>query len=139
MFTCIIIGYILNKLKKVPENTGTVLSKCEIYFITPALSLSNFIKYCSVQSLQENYKLILYSAGVLAVALIIGTVLSGLFSKDEYKKNIYKYSLTIANYGFMGNAIVPMILGEEMLYKYLLFTLPLSVAVYTWGYFTAFV
>ena len=133
MFTCIIIGYILNKSEKVPENTATVLSKCESYFILPALSLSSFIKYCSVQSLMENYSLILYCVGVLAVAMIIGTVLSGLFSNDAYIKNVYKYSLTIANYGFMGNAIVPMILGEEMLYKYLLFTFPLSMVVYTWG------
>ena len=133
MFTCIIIGYILNKSEKVPENTATVLSKCESYFILPALSLSSFIKYCSVQSLKENYSLILYCVGVLAVAMIIGTVLSGLFSNDAYIKNVYKYSLTIANYGFMGNAIVPMILGEEMLYKYLLFTFPLSMVVYTWG------
>lgn len=133
MFTCIIIGYILNKSEKVPENTATVLSKCENYFILPALSLGSFIKYCSVESLKENYSLILYAVGVLALALIIGTLLSCLFSKDEYKKNIYKYSLTIANFGFMGNAIVPMILGEEMLYKYLLFTLPLSATVYTWG------
>ena len=133
MFTCIIIGCILNKSKKVPENTAVVLSKCESYFILPTLSLSNFIKYCSVQSLKENYRLILYSAGILTLAMIIGTALSGLFSKDEYKRNIYKYSLTIANFGFMGNAIVPMILGEETLYKYLLFTLPLNVAVYTWG------
>lgn len=40
MFTCIIIGYILNKSEKVPESTATVLSKCESYFILPALSLS---------------------------------------------------------------------------------------------------
>ena len=133
MFTCIIIGYILNKSKKVPDNTASVLSKCESYFILPALSLSSFIKHCSVQSLKENYRLMLYAVGVLAVAMIIGTILSGLFSKDGYEKNIYKYSLTIANYGFMGNAIVPMILGDEMLYKYLLFSLPLSMVVYTWG------
>lgn len=133
MFTCIVIGYILNKTKKLPENTGTVLSKCENFFILPALSLNNFIKYCTVQSLKENSKLLLYSVLILVIAMIIGTFLSGIFTKEEYKRNIYKYSLTIANYGFMGNAIVPMILGEEMLYKYLLFTLPLAVAVYTWG------
>ncbi len=133
MFVCIIIGYVLNKSKKTPENTATVLSKCENLFILPALVLNTFMKYCTVQSLKENYKLLLYASAVLAVAIVIAILLAGVFTKDEYTKNIYKYALTFGNYGFMGNAIVPMILGEEMLYKYLLFCLPLSAVVYSWG------
>ena len=133
MFTCIVIGYVLNKTKKVPENTATVLSKCENYFIMPALILNTFIKFCTVQSIRDNYNLILYSSLTLVVAMTIGILLSGLFTKDEYTKNIYKYALSFANFGFMGNAIVPMIFGEEMLYKYMLFTLPMQAVVYSWG------
>ena len=33
----------------------------------------------------------------------------------------------------MGNAIVPAIMGDKMLYNYMLYILPLNVAVYTWG------
>lgn len=133
MFTCIVVGYLLNKSKKAPENTGAVLSKCENYIIIPALVLNTFLKHCTVESLQKNYRLILYSAATVAVAMIIGTILSRAFSKDANIRNIYKYALTIANFGFMGYAIVPMILGEEMLYKYMLYALPLSTVVYSWG------
>jgi predicted permease len=38
----------------------------------------------------------------------------------------------------MGNAIVPAVLGAAdpgILYKYLLFTLPLSVGIYSWGFY----
>ncbi len=133
MFTCVIVGYILNKSKKAPENTATVLSKCENYVIIPALVLNTYMKRHTIETLRVNYGLILYSTITLAAAMVIGSLLSRAFSKDSYTRNIYKYALTIANYGYMGNAIVLMISGEEMLYKYMLYTFPLSLVVYSWG------
>ncbi len=133
MFSCIVIGFILNKRRLTPDNTVTVLSKLENYVIVPALVINTFMRYCTIESLKKEYKFILFSIIILIIAISIGILLSGVFSKDEYEKNIYKYAMSFANFGFMGNAIVPAILGEEMLYHYLLFTLPLNIAVYTWG------
>ena len=48
-------------------------------------------------------------------------------------KNIYTYSLTFGNYGYMGQPIILALFGDRMLYKFLIFCLPLYVAVYTWG------
>lgn len=135
MFVCMLLGFALNKAKLLPENTGTVLSKLENYIFVPALVFSTFMNYCNIDSIRENYLSIVYSLVALAVALAIAIPLSKPFSGgDDYKRSIYKYALTFGNFSFMGNAIVPAILGgEEFLYKYLLFTLPLNTAVYTWG------
>lgn len=133
MFTYIVIGFILKKCKAVPDNTAVVLSRLENCVIVPALIINTFMKYCTVKSLMEEYRLILYCTFVLFVALIIAFPLSGVFAKDEYLRNIYKYALTFANFSFMGNAIVPVILGDDALYRYMLYILPLNAAVYTWG------
>ena len=135
MFACMLLGFALNKTKLLPENTGTVLSKLDNYVFVPALVFSTFMNYCTVDSVKENYLAIVYAIIALAIALLIAIPLSKPFSGgDGYKRNIYKYALTFGNFSFMGNAIVPAILGgEEFLYKYLLFTLPLNTAVYTWG------
>ena len=133
MFICIVIGFILNKKKIVPENTATVLSKLENYVLVPALIINTFMNYCTVASVKEQYSLILFSVIALFIAILIAVPLSKVFTKEEYKRNIYKYALTFGNFGFMGNAIVPAILGDETLYFYMLFTLPLNIAVYTWG------
>lgn len=133
MFLCMLIGFLLNKKKIVPENTATVLSRLENYVLVPALIISTFMKYCTVASLRDQYKLILFCVLALAMGLVLAHVLAPMFEKDDYKKNIYRYALTFGNFGFMGNAIVPAILGEAALYDYMLFTLPLNVAVYTWG------
>ena len=137
MFMCMLIGFVMNKKKLAPENSATVLSKLENYVCVPALLINTFMTRCTIASLKENYTIIIYSIIILAFALVIALPLAKLFAgNDEYKRSIYSYAMTFGNFGFMGNAIVPAILGSidsQILYKYLLFTLPLQTAVNTWG------
>lgn len=133
MFVCLLIGFVLRKKQLLPDNAGTVLSRLETHILGPSLTINTFRRYCTVQSLREQSVYTLTALCVLAVAMIIGIFLGRVFSNDGYRRKIYQYALVFANYGFMGNAIVPAIMGEEMLYPYMLFTLPLNVCVYTWG------
>lgn len=133
MFSFIIIGYLLNKLKILPAETSSALSKLENYVLVPALVMNNFISNCTVTNILKKYPIIIYSIIVLAAALIIATFLSGLITKDDYQKNIYKYALTFANFSFMGTAVIKAIYGDDMLFNYLMFVLPLNLMVYTWG------
>ncbi len=134
MFIFISVGFAAKKTKIVPDNTATVLSKLENYFIVPALVVNTFMNYCNVESIKSEYLLIVYSVIAIVLAIILSFPLSRLFIKDDYyKRNIYKYALTFANFGFMGNAIVPAILGEPQLYRYMLFTLPLNLVCYSYG------
>ncbi len=134
MLICLIIGFILKKFSFLPDNAGAVISKLENYIFVPALIIYTFMTYCTVKSLSEQYSLVLFCLFVLMIALAISIPLSYLFSKnDNYKRNIYKYALSFANFSFMGNAIVPAIMGEEYLYPYMMYLIPLNIAVYTWG------
>lgn len=133
MFTCIIIGFLLNKTGLAPKNTGTVLSKVENYVFMPAQVMVTFMNYCTVQSLAENYRFVLYSLLCLAVSMLVGIPLGNLFSRDGRNRGIYRYALVFANFGFLGNALIPQMLGEEYLYPYLLFTLPINTLAFTWG------
>lgn len=137
MFICMAIGYLLKRLKLIPDSSGTVMSKLETYVFVPALVIYNFMNYCTLNSLKEHYEVVLYSCAALVMAMGIGILLSKVFARNNLNlRNIYRYALTFGNFAFMGNAIVPAILGAsdpQILYKYLLFTLPLNVAVYSWG------
>lgn len=133
VFLFIIVGYITVKLKVLPDITPSILSKLENNVLVPALILNTFIKYCTMKSIKDNYLIFIVSISVLAVAAVLSFLLSGMFSKDPYKKNIFRYAFIFANYGFMSNAIVPVLFGEEMLYYYMLFTLPLNTACYSAG------
>lgn len=135
MFLCILAGYILSKLKLVSGDISSGLSKLEKYLFMPAMMFSTFAKYCTVESVMENSDIVMYTLIGIVFAMIIGISLSWLFEKSDVdKRNIYKYALIFANHGFMGNAVIPLVLGgQEHLYKYLLFTLPLNFTTYVWG------
>ena len=133
MFTCMVTGFVLNKKKICPDNTASVLSKLEANVLAPALTINTFGKYCTAESLSYQYKQILFCLLILAIAIGISCALTPFFAGKGYNRNVYRYALTFGNFGFMGNAIVPAILGESALYDYMLFALPLNVAVYTWG------
>ena len=134
MFTCIMIGYVLNKLKLLPENSDAVLAKLETFVLVPALNISTFMNYCTVESLVKYRSFIVVSAVLIVSAVVLSYPLSKIFSNDSYQRNIYKYALAFGNFGFLGNAVVPIILGEEFLYPYLLFSLPLNAVCYIWGF-----
>lgn len=133
MFSCILIGFILRKAKLAPENTGTVLSKVENYVFMPAQAAVTFMTYCTVESLGANYRYTLYSILCIAVSMFMGVPLSKLFSRDGKNRGVYKYALVFANFGFLGNTLVPQMLGQEYLYPYLLFTLPVNFWAFLWG------
>lgn len=69
----------------------------------------------------------------MAVSLVIGIFLAKLFAKDGYLRKIYTYSFAVANFSFMGNAVVLGVFGERILFDYMIFTLPLNLYVYSIG------
>lgn len=133
MFSYIFIGYILNRKKLLAENSATILSRLETMVLVPALCLTTFMNNCTVESLSKNVTLLIFAVGILFASIAIGCLSSRFFVPEGYQRNVYRYALTFGNFGFMGNAIVPMILGQEALYYYMLFTLPMNIAIYTWG------
>lgn len=135
LFICIVIGFLLKKAKILPDNASTVISKIETFVLCPAMSFSSFSKYCTIESLKENYTLLFYSIGACIFALILANLIGRFFEKtDEYKRNVYKYALTIGNIGFMGIPLVSMVLGEYYVFLYQFFNLPLTFTIYLWGY-----
>lgn len=134
MFICMLVGFVLRKLKAAPENTATVLSKLEINVLMPALNLKTFLTYCTVESLTTRWQTVLFGVVATVLSVVIGVPLAKLFTKDKDEFKIYRYSLMIANFGFLGNAIVPAIMGDAAMYDYMLFTIPLNVLLYTWAF-----
>ena len=133
LFGCILIGFLLNRTKVLPENTGTVLSKLEAYVLMPALVVSSFQANCTLENLSANRISVLVSLLVLGISIAAAFLLGGLFTKNREEVGLYRYSIAVTNFGFVGNAMVLGLLGEEGLFRYLVFTLPMSLFVYTLG------
>jgi len=132
LFSFILMGYIVAKLKAIPENSATVLSKLENNLFVPALVLGTFVGNFTVEKLSTAWKLFLISFVICFVMMFLAIMVSKLCSKDQYIRNIYTYGLAFSNFGFMGNAVVSTVFPEIFL-DYLIFTMPLWTMIYLWG------
>lgn len=54
MFSLILVGFLLRKKSKLPENSGTVMAKMETFIFVPALSLFNQMTKCTVETFKTN-------------------------------------------------------------------------------------
>lgn len=133
MLCCILVGFVLGKKHIEPPGTDSVLSKLLTFALAPALTFRTFFQNFNLSTLSQNYNLILYSCLIMAVAIALAEALSGLFVKKGYGRNVYKYAIAFANYGYMGDAIVLALFGEQMLFYYMLFKIPMQIVTYSWG------
>ena len=128
-----IIGYILSKAKIVPENSSAVLSKLENNVFTPASILGTFLANFTVAKLSGAWQYLLMGAFLVVISIPIATLISKLTSKDSYTRKIYTYGLVFSNFGFMGNAVVSSVYGNEVYMSYLVFVIPFWVGIYGWA------
>lgn len=133
LFSFMVLGYFLNVKGILPRDTSTTVSRLETNVLVPCLVFNTFYKYCTVENISEKWTFIVYGAAIMLVSLIIGVFLAKLFSKDDYLRKIYTYSFAVANFSFMGNAVVLGIFGEDVLFDYMIFTLPFNLYVYSYG------
>ncbi|MBQ7330682.1 MAG: AEC family transporter [Oscillospiraceae bacterium] len=132
LFICILIGYILRKTGIVPENTASVLSKLCLFVALPARILLSFVD-CTLDSILSQLPLVIYGFVAVSISFVLAKPLSGLFTKEVNERKLYRYSMFSANFGYLGNAIVPAVMGEGAMAAFLIFCLPLNIGVYTWG------
>ena len=132
LFILIILGYVLAKLKLVPDNTESVLSKLENYIFIPALVMGTFVQHFTLEKLSTAKDLLLTSLIIELIVIPLSMLCVRFCAKDKYIQNIYLYGLCFSNFGFMGNAIVSSLFPEIFL-EYLLFTLVLWIVIYIWG------
>jgi len=132
LFSLIFMGYVVAKVKVVPDNSAAVLSKLENNLFVPALVLGTFVENFTVEKLSTAWKLFLVSFVICIVMMFLAIVVAKCCSKDQYIRNIYTYGLAFSNFGFMGNAVVSAVFPEIFL-EYLIFTMPLWTMIYMWG------
>lgn len=126
-------GFVCQRIKLLPDSTAAVLSRLETYLIMPAYILNTFILNCTPEVLADRLPLLMWGAIVAVLSVAIAYPVARVFSKEQPLKNIYRYSVAIANAGFMGNAVMLGVFGEEMLFNYMIFMMPLYVVIYSWG------
>lgn len=129
LFLLIILGYVLVKIKILPDISDSILSRLENFLFIPALVLSTFMTNFTIE------KISVYSTYFLAgfIVSFFGVLLAIILAKILFKsRKIYAYGIAFSNFGFMGNAVV-LALFPDLFTEYLIFVLPFWFFVYIWG------
>lgn len=127
------VGWAVNKMKLLPDNADQTISKLLSFVVMPALIINSFYNNCTMENLTANVPLLVYSCFYYGLSMLIGILLGPLFSKDKGVQGLYKYSFMITNMGFMGNALILGLFGQDKLFSYLIFSLPGTILVYSIG------
>ena len=127
-------GYTLSRAGIVKKEQAGILSSLLVYVFLPANIFRTFAANCTVEYLCGNYRTVLAAVGLLIVLAALMEFVSRLFSREDYERKIYRYSLIIANYGYMGYALAESLLGSAGLMNVMMFAMPLSMYTYTVGF-----
>lgn len=134
LFIFIIAGYILGKSGLIKHEHSKVLSTVCVYLFFPCNNFKAFSKNFNAEYLTEYYPLILVSLVILLILIPFSYYAAGLFSKEDYEKKVYQYSLIVPNYGYMGYALAESLYGEKGLLNIIFFAIPLSIYIYTYAF-----
>lgn len=134
LFIFMLCGFLMAKSRLINYEHTKILSMIKIYLFLPCTVFNAFYSNFTIENLTQYYLLIIVSAAVLGVLVCFSHIVSGLLSKNEYDRKIYKYSLIISNYGYMGYALAQGLFGTEGFLYMVLFALPFSFYTYTFGY-----
>ena len=128
------VGFSLSKVGVVKNEHSQILSSLLTYVFLPCNIFKNFSKNFTVQYLTDRYLLVIISTALIVILITAAYFAAKLFSKDNYERCIYEYSLIIPNYGYMGYALAQALLGEVGVINIMTFALPVSLYIYTVGF-----
>ena len=134
LFICIAIGFALKKLNLIGDEAGSVMAKMETWVFCPALSFITMARFFTVDTVVAHSANLIVSVFSIALLIGCGYLFSRLLIRKRcYERGVYAYALAFANCGYFGDPVVLSLFGEAALAYYKVYTLPISIAIYTWG------
>lgn len=135
LFVYITAGIILVKTKLLNKNASKTLSALLTFFIGPLYTIHNLSQNIKIEELKLYGNLLLYGTIFVVLLVAFSYPLSRLFSKDPIEKGIYSYLFAFSNYGYFGYPLVEGVFGAKVLAEFMIFCLPISIVVSSYGYY----
>ncbi len=130
----ILLGYLLRKTNVLKDSAKATLSVLLLNFFSPFYSMDTLSKQVSVEKIVEYATYLLAGTLVTLLLIAISIPLAKSLAKDRLHQNMLKYALSFGNIGYFGYPVVGAVFGELTKANMMLFCLPMTVAIYTYGY-----
>ncbi|MBR6563307.1 MAG: AEC family transporter [Clostridia bacterium] len=134
LYLFLLLGYLFGKRsREQTEHTG-ILSFLLVNLFLPSKVFNTFSQNFTVSYITENGKTILISVVFLLAIIGFSLAVAKCLTKNDYEQRVYRYSLTLANYAYMGYALCESVFGASGLTDLILFCIPFAIYTYTFGY-----
>ncbi len=130
----ILIGYFFRKKNIITNEGRKVLAKLLVNLFAPAYSIISLSSVVKVQEIEKYLVMLLFGIIVTLLGIFLAVPFSRMLSKDKYHRNVFIYTFAFGNIGYFGYPLVDGIFGAEAKAMMILFCVPMSVAIYSYGY-----
>lgn len=136
LFVFALIGYVLAKSGIADRSCSKLLSVLAVYVFLPCTVFKTFSTNFTIEYISTRYYFLLVSLCVLAAVFTTSVFVSKLLSQNGYERSVYRYSLIVPNFGYMGYALAEALYGSGALLNMIVFALPVTMFTYTVGFCT---
>ncbi len=134
LYIFLLLGYLFGKRKSEINNHTGILSFLLVNLFLPSKVFNTFAKNFTVSYITQNGKTVIASVTLLLFLVFFSLLVARLLTKEKYEQKVYRYSLTLSNYAYMGYALCESLFGESGLTDLILFCIPFAIYTYTFGY-----
>ena len=134
LYVFLLAGWIIGRVKKDKASHADILSVLLVNLLLPCKVFNTFSNNFTVAYFKEKYSLLIASLTLLAVLLILAFFLSKVLTKKPYERKVYRYSIAITNYSYLGYVLIESVFGSATLTSFIFFGIPFIVYTYTFGY-----
>ncbi len=134
LYVFLFLGWLFGKIRKDLPDYATLISFFIVNLFLPSKLFRSLSKNFTVTYLKENYVIVLTALAFLALLILLAFPISRFLTKDSYERRVYRYSVTISNYAYLGYVLVEEALGLSGLTSMILFCIPFSLYTNSFGY-----
>ena len=134
LYIFLALGWFFGKWKREQASHTGLLSFLLVNLFLPAKVFGTFSKNFTVDYLRHHSVTIVFSVLLLLGLVALAVPLSRLLSRRDFEQRVYRYSLTVSNYAYLGYVLAEELFGEQGLTDLILFCIPFAIYTYTFGY-----
>lgn len=130
----ILLGYFFRKRGVINDGAKKTMATLLVNVFAPAYGIASLSQQLSIEKIAEYGIYFLVGALLTVFLIMLALILARFFGKSRLSRNILKYAFAFGNIGYFGYPIVGAVFGEEMKALMILFCIPMSIGINTFGY-----
>jgi len=134
LYVFLFLGWLFGKIRKDLPEYAALISFFIVNLFLPSKLFRSLSKNFTVTYLKENYVIVLAGIAFLVLLILLAFPVARFLTKDMYDRKVYRYSVTICNYAYLGYVLVEEAFGLSGLTSMILFCIPFSIYTNSFGY-----